>query len=152
MKTWEVKPIGIIRTPYKRLEDAPYQGRFSKDICEIEVFKEYEEGLKDVETCTHLIILYWLDRARRDVLIACPPHDRKIHGVFATRSPNRPNPIGFSVVELIERKGNVLKIKGIDAIDGTPLIDIKPYFPEIDAVTDAKVGWFEMAKFNNHCK
>ncbi|RLI76975.1 tRNA (N6-threonylcarbamoyladenosine(37)-N6)-methyltransferase TrmO [Archaeoglobales archaeon] len=143
---FEIKPIGVIRTPYKDKSKAPHQGCFSKDICEIEVFREYEEGLKDIEACTHLIILYWLDRAKRDALIAIPPHDGKKHGVFATRSPNRPNPIAFAVVELVERDANVLRVRGIDALNKTPLIDIKPYSSEIDAVSNARIGWFEEAK------
>ena len=143
---FHVKPIGVIRTPYKRMDEAPHQGCFSKEVCEIEVFKEYAEGLKDIETCTHLIVLYWLDRAKRDTLIAIPPCDGKEHGVFATRSPSRPNPIGFAVVELIDINGNVLKVRGIDALNETPLIDIKPYSSDIDAIANAKIGWFEADK------
>ncbi len=138
----ELKPIGIIHTPYGTLEDAPFQGRSSSETCKIEIFKEYEAGLKDVDRCTHLILLYWLDRADDRVLQTRTPHDADIHGVFATRSPARPNPIGFHVTELIDRKENVLRIKGVDALDGTPLIDIKPYSSVIDAICDASIGWF----------
>ncbi len=136
-----LKAVGVTRSPYRSLKDAPIQGRYSDDVCEIVVFEEFAEGLKDVELCTHLIILYWLDKARRDVLLVKPPHDDNVHGVFATRSPNRPNPIGFSVVKLLERKGNVLRVKGLDAIDGTPVIDIKPYSTDLDCVRDAVIGW-----------
>lgn len=142
MELFYIKPIGVIHSPYKDRNSAPFQGRHSKDVCEIEVFEEYEEGLRDIEKCSHLIVLYWLHLSERDKLIAVPPHDGKERGVFATRSPNRPNPIGFSVVELIQRKGRVLKVVGLDAIDGTPLVDLKPYSSEIDAVGDAKIGWF----------
>jgi formylmethanofuran dehydrogenase subunit E len=138
----ELRPIGIIHTPYKTAGDAPFQGRSSSETCEIEIFKEYEAGLKDIDRCTHLILLYWLDRADDRVLQTHTPHDTDIHGVFATRSPARPNPIGFHVAELIERKGNVLKIRGLDALDKTPLIDIKPYSSGIDAIGDASIGWF----------
>jgi formylmethanofuran dehydrogenase subunit E len=138
----ELKPIGIIHTPYRTTGDAPFQGRSSGETCEIEIFKEYEDGLKDVDLCTHLILLYWLDRADDCVLQTHTPYDAGIHGVFATRSPARPNPIGFHVTELIERNGNVLKVRGIDAFDGTPLIDIKPYSSRIDAIGDASIGWF----------
>jgi len=147
--TFHIKPIGIIRTPYKNKNEAPHQGCFSKEICEIEIFREYEVGLKDIETCTYLIVLYWLDRAKRDTLIAIPPHDGKERGVFATRSPNRPNPIAFSVVELIERKGNVLRIRGIDALDKTPVVDLKPYSSQLDAIADAKISWFEEIRVKN---
>lgn len=143
---FSIKPIGVIRSPYKDMDQAPHQGRFSKEIFEIEIFPEFEEGLKDIETCTHLIILYWLHKAERDKLLAKPPHDNRIHGVFATRSPHRPNPIGFAVVELIERKGRILRVRGLDAINGTPVVDIKPYSSEIDCVKNAKIGWFEEVK------
>lgn len=136
-----IKPIGVIHSPYK--ERAPRQGRYSDEICEIEIFPEYQDGLKDIELCSNLIILYWLDRARRDVLQTYTPHDTNIHGVFATRSPNRPNTIGFCVVKLIKRNGNILKVIGLDALDGTPVIDIKPYSSEIDAILDAKIEWMK---------
>lgn len=146
---FEVIPIGIIRSPYKKDGEAPHQGRFSEEISEIEIFPEFEEGLKDIETCTHLIVLYWFDRARRDKLTAIPPHDKREHGVFATRSPNRPNPIGFSVVKLLEKKGRILKVKWLDALDGTPVLDIKPYSSQIDSVEDARIGWFEVGKMRD---
>ncbi|EHR79100.1 hypothetical protein OCC_01184 [Thermococcus litoralis DSM 5473] len=141
-----IKPIGVIISPYKSKAECPTQGKFSEETFTIEIFQEFEEGLKDIETCTHLIILYWLDRARRNTLIAIPPQDRREHGVFATRSPHRPNPIGFAVVELIERKGRKLVVKGLDAVDGTPVIDIKPYSSDLDCVENAKIGWFEEGK------
>ncbi|KUK05127.1 tRNA (N6-threonylcarbamoyladenosine(37)-N6)-methyltransferase TrmO [Methermicoccus shengliensis] len=141
-----IEPVGIIRSPYKSFDEAPHQGRFSKEIYEIEIFPEFEAGLEDIETCTHLIVLYWLDRAKRDTLIAVPPHDKKEHGVFATRSLHRPNPIGFAVVELLERNGRVLKVEGLDALDGTPVVDIKPYSSQLDCVENAKIGWFEEVK------
>ena len=134
-----IKPIGRIKTPYKDMDDAPHQGRHSEDVCEIEIFYEYK-GLKDIETCTHLIILYWLDKEKRDALIAVSPNNGKEYGVFATRSLHRPNPIAFAVVELVERRGNILKVKGMDAIDGTPLVDLKPYSTAIDSVSNAKDG------------
>ncbi|MCK4733795.1 MAG: tRNA (N6-threonylcarbamoyladenosine(37)-N6)-methyltransferase TrmO [Methanophagales archaeon] len=131
-KNMKLNPIGIIHTPYKRIEDAPRQGSMLNDISEIEIFKEYMNGLKDIESWQHLIILYWLDKAKRDTLLTVSSFDSRIHGVFAVRSPHRPNPIGLAVVDLIEVKGNVLRIRGIDAVDGTLVIDIKPYYAEID--------------------
>jgi len=139
-------PIGTIRSPYKKREEAPHQGRFSEKASEIEVYPEFEQGLKDIESCTHLVVLYWMHEAKREVLLTKTPHDTEEHGVFATRSPNRPNPIGFSVVELLAREGRVLRVLGLDAIDGTPVIDLKPYSAELDAVPQAKIGWFEKAK------
>lgn len=136
-----LKKIGVIHSPYKARSEAPFQGRHSTEICEVEVFDEFLPGLTDVEGCTHLILLYWLDRADRSMLRAFPPHDGKEHGVFATRSPNRPNPIGVGIVELLAVEGKRLKVRGLDALDGTPLIDIKPYFSEIDNIPNAIVSW-----------
>ena len=142
----ELRPIGIIHTPYKTIATAPFHGGLSGEICEIEIFKEYGEGLKDIEQASHLIALYWLDKADRNVLQEHNPHDAEIYGIFVTRTQNRPNPIGFSVAELVERRRNILRVKGLDALDGTPLIDIKPYSSEIDAIPDARIEWFEKAQ------
>ena len=131
-----IRPIGYVRSPYKEKKDAPRQGRLSDTVSEIVIEKKYLSGLKDVEKKSHLIVLSWFDRADRTALLATPPHDPVEHGVFATRSPNRPNPVAFSVVDLIERDGNILRVRGLDALDGTPVVDIKPYSPDIDCVKD----------------
>ena len=138
---YRFKPIGVIHSPFKSRGEAPYQGVFSDKISEIEVFKEYEDGLKDVESFSHLIILYLFHESKGYMLTVVTPWDPQPHGVFATRSPYRPNPIGFSVVELVERRGNILRVKKLDAVDGTPLLDIKPYIPKFDQVENAKSGW-----------
>jgi tRNA (adenine37-N6)-methyltransferase len=130
----KLKPIGVIRSPYIWRGDAPRQGRLSDKESAIEVLPAYAEGLHDVEHHPHLIVLYWLDRADRDTLKATPPGTRTEHGVFATRSPDRPNPIGFAVVDLIRRDGTRLVVRGLDALDGTPLLDIKPYSSATDCV------------------
>ena len=140
-----LRPIGVIHSPYgeKGLE-APPQGRHRpEEVSEIEVFKEYAEGLKDVEGFSHLIILYWCHKSEKYMLLQETPWDTKPHGVFATRSQHRPNPIGLTVVELVERRGNLLTVKGLDAIDGTPLLDIKPYIPSIDSYPEAATGWMK---------
>ncbi len=137
-----VIPIGVIHSPYKSLSECPRQTSKSEVIAEVEVFEQYAEGLKDIEGFSHLIILYWLHRSHGYSLLVRTPWDTELHGLFATRSPNRPNPIGISIVKLIERKGTVLRIKGIDAIDGTPLIDIKPSIPEFNEDEEVKrIGW-----------
>jgi formylmethanofuran dehydrogenase subunit E len=136
-----LRPIGVIHTPYKRREDVPFQGKLSSEICEIEVFQELSFGLKDIEDCTHLFVLFWLHLGDRSRLTATPPHDGRVHGVFATRSPNRPNPIALDIVELIEAKGNRLKVRGMDALDGSVLLDIKPYSAEMDCIPGARIGW-----------
>ena len=139
-------PIGIVHSPYKNRKECPPQGR--EEICWIEVFEQYKEGLKDIDGFSHLILLYWLHSVKSYSLLVKTPWDSEPHGVFATRSPNRPNALGFSVVELIEREGNKLKVKGLDALEGTPLIDIKPYLPEIDAKANVRVGWVKETDFS----
>jgi tRNA-Thr(GGU) m(6)t(6)A37 methyltransferase TsaA len=136
--------IGRIHTPWTRREDCPKNARESDAICTIEVDARWADALTDVETCSHLLVLYWMDRARRDLVLQVPRHSRQDgepRGSFALRSPVRPNPIAASVVRLLERKGRVLSVVGLDCLDGTPLLDLKPYFASTDAAPDAVVGW-----------
>jgi len=130
----ELKPIGVIHSPYLRRGDAPRQGRLSDRESVIVVFPEYLDGLQDLEAHPHIIVLYWLDRSERATLKATPPGTGREHGVFATRSPDRPNPIGFAVADLVRRDGNRLVVRGLDALDGTPLLDLKPFSAETDCV------------------
>ena len=139
-RSLELKPIGIIHSPYRSRAEAPRQGRGGEEICELEMFEEFEEGLKDIERFSHIILIYWFHQSQGYSLTVTPSWDTKPHGLFATRSPNRPCPLGLSVVELVAREKNILKVRGMDAIDGTPLLDIKPYFPAIDGKPDAKVN------------
>ena len=136
-----LSPVGLIHTPYSRREDIPRQGRLSSEICEIEVFPQYSDALKDIDQCTHLFVIFWLHLADRDRLSATPPHDGREHGVFATRSPNRPNPLALDVVELLSVLGNRLRVSGMDALDGSFLLDIKPYSAGIDSIPQARVAW-----------
>ncbi len=136
-----LQPIGVIHTPYQKREDIPRQGRLSHELCEIDVFPEYSAGLKDIEQCTHLFVLFWLHLGDRSRLMATPPHSDREHGVFATRSPNRPNLIALDIVELLQVEGNRLTVKGMDALDGSILIDIKPYSTEMDSISDARIAW-----------
>lgn len=131
---FEIRPIGHVRSPYKEKKDAPRQGRLSDTISEIVIDERYLTGLDGVEKKSHLIVLSWFDQADRTLLRATPPHEGVEHGVFATRSPNRPNPVAFSVVDLLGRKGNVLRVRGLDALDDTPVVDIKPYAQDLDCV------------------
>ena len=139
----EFNPIGVIHSPYKARADAPHQGHSSESISEMELYEDYVEGLQDIDGFSHLLVTYYFHQSQGYSLIVRTPHDKEPHGVFATRSPNRPNPIAICVVELISREGKVLKVKGLDAVDGTPLLDIKPYFPAIDFVRNATMGWAE---------
>jgi tRNA-Thr(GGU) m(6)t(6)A37 methyltransferase TsaA len=136
-----LQPISVIHSPYKEKKETPYQGRHEKNECTIEVFEEYEPGLLDIDRCTHLYVLYWQDRSDRRILQTRTPWGLEIHGVFSTRSPNRPNPIGLCVVGLLERDGRVVKVRGLDALDGSPLIDIKPYSASLDSFPNARMGW-----------
>jgi tRNA-Thr(GGU) m(6)t(6)A37 methyltransferase TsaA len=133
--------VGRIRTPWKRREECPKNARESDAICTIEVDQRWAEGLKGVESCTHLVVLYWMDRSRRDLVLQAPRHYGEQRGTFALRSPARPNPIAMSVVRLVRLEGAKLEVVGLDCLDGTPLLDLKPYFPSTDAVPDAVVGW-----------
>ncbi|OPY54617.1 MAG: S-adenosyl-L-methionine-binding protein [Methanosaeta sp. PtaU1.Bin112] len=136
-----LEPVGVIHTPYQRREDIPRQGRLSSELCEIEVFAQYAPALKDIEQCTHLFVIFWLHLADRSRLTAAPPHDGKEHGVFATRSPSRPNPLALDIVELLDVKQNRLTVRGMDALDGSILLDIKPYSAGIDSFPQARIGW-----------
>lgn len=139
----ELQPIGVIHSPYKEPGAAPFQGRLSEAVCELELYSAYLPGLKGIEEVTHLIVLYWGHLAKRDVLQTRTPFSPEPKGVFACRSPSRPNPIAFCAAELLERKGNRLLVRGVDALDGTPLLDIKPYSSQIDSIPGAKIGWLK---------
>ena len=141
----KVKPIGVIHSPYKQPADIPkprgYElNKFDATQGEIELFKEYQDGLKDIDGFSHLIVLFTFHKSEKVHLTAHPPYDNKPRGVFATRSPHRPNLIGMTVVNLHSKKENILKISGIDMIEGTPVLDIKPYTPR-DQKMDIRLGW-----------
>jgi tRNA-Thr(GGU) m(6)t(6)A37 methyltransferase TsaA len=133
--------LGRIRTPWKERKDCPKNARESDAICTVELDPRFAEGLKDVETCSHLVLLYWMDRSPRDLVLQVPGHYGVQRGTFALRSPARPNPIAMSVVKLVGVKDGTLSVIGLDCLDGTPLIDIKPYFASTDAFPEAVVGW-----------
>lgn len=131
--------IGVIRTPWPTPSDCPKNSAERKDVeAKIEVSPLFAPGLKDIALFDHLIALYWLDQSRRDLIVQSPSHLDAPRGVFALRSPVRPNPIGLSVIELVSVADNVLTIRNIDCADGTPLLDLKPYFPTTDSYPDAR--------------
>lgn len=138
--------IGRIHTPWTRRQDCPKNGRESDAMCSIEVDARWAAALKDVERCSHLVVLYWMDQARRDLVVQAPRHYNEPRGSFALRSPVRPNPIAMSVVKLLKIEGRKLSVTGLDCVDGTALIDIKPYFASTDAAPDAVVGWHQDRK------
>lgn len=138
-----LRPIGVVHSPYREIDQAPFQGRMSSVESVVEVFEEYADGLKDVEAASHLYILYWGHRASREVLQTITPWGPEVRGVFACRSPSRPNPINLCVVELVRREDNRLTVIGLDALDGSQVVDIKPYSGRIDAVPEARIAWFD---------
>ena len=143
-KEIKLRSIGIIHTPYKEPKGIPIQGRFKKGIIGlVEVFPEYQRGLKDIEGFSHLILIYYFDRAKEENLIGKPFLEDEPHGIFAIRSPKRPNHIGFSIVKLEKIKNNLITFSEVDILDGTPLLDIKPYITDFDSYPEAKNGWYE---------
>jgi tRNA (adenine37-N6)-methyltransferase len=136
-------PIGIIHTPFKQCADAPAQGCFAQAARgHIELFPEFEPGLKDLTGFSHLVLLYHFHESNGYELITKPLLDKEKRGVFATRYFKRPNPIGISIVKLIQVKGNRLEVGWVDMLDGTPLLDIKPYVSIFDARENVNDGWF----------
>jgi tRNA (adenine37-N6)-methyltransferase len=143
----EFQPIGIIHSPFKELKGMPIQPRSAKgNKGQIEIYKEYQDGLKDLEGFSHIILIYHLHKSDHFNLQVIPFLDTEKRGVFATRAPRRPNPIGLSVVELIDVSNNILNIQNIDILDNTPLLDIKPYVPEFDNTEKISIGWLEKAR------
>lgn len=139
-------PIGAIRTPYQRKDEIP-KGRGARHDAEgvLELRPEFEAGLSDIEGFSHLCVLWIFHRVEGYDLTACPPVDNRPHGVFATRSPQRPNPIGLTVVQLLERDGPRLRVRGVDMLDGTPVVDIKPYLSNVPA-GELRRGWLDEAE------
>lgn len=142
-----LKPIGIIHSPFSTLEDMPIQptSQASKPGI-VEIYTQYIEGLKDLDGFSHIYLLYYLHRVESVKLIITPFLDSQPRGLFATRAPCRPNPIGLSLVQLERIDGNKLHIAYLDILDRTPLLDIKPYIPEFEPTQDTRIGWVEQAK------
>lgn len=137
-------PIGIIHSPFTRLEDMPIQPSGAVGVeGAIEVFEEYRPGLMDLAGFSHVILLYHFYRIQSFDLQVIPFLDTEPHGIFATRAPRRPNPIGLSIVQLDGIEGRVLRLRNVDILDGTPLLDIKPYVPIFDAQKEVRIGWLE---------
>jgi tRNA-Thr(GGU) m(6)t(6)A37 methyltransferase TsaA len=133
--------IGRIRTPWKRREDCPKNPRESDAVCTVVLDPRWVGGLQGLESVSHVVVLYWMDRARRDLVLQAPHHYAERRGTFALRSPVRPNPIAVSVARLVRVERNELSVVGLDCVDDTPLLDLKPYFASTDSVPDASVGW-----------
>lgn len=148
-----VKPIGVINTPLRQAKGAPIQPREAPNIeATIEVFEQYQEGLKDLEGFERIWLIYWFDRACEPALTVVPFLDDKKRGLFSTRAPARPNPIGMSNVRLLGIEKNVLHVAEVDILDRTPLLDIKPFVPRFDCYPVKRSGWVNGAAFGDQRK
>ncbi|MBN2250993.1 MAG: tRNA (N6-threonylcarbamoyladenosine(37)-N6)-methyltransferase TrmO [Candidatus Altiarchaeota archaeon] len=144
MENYQYKSIGIIHSKYKKKKGVPIQGVLSKDSKGwMELFPEYKEGLKDLDGFSHIFLIYQFHLSKGYSLLTKPFLEDAEHGIFATRAPKRPNPIGISIVKLEKIEENKLYIDEVDIIDGTPLLDIKPFIPEFDSRDSITVGWIE---------
>jgi len=141
----EIGAIGTIHTPFRTVEDrVPIQGRMHRESeGTVRLFEEYRNGLKDLEGFSHIFLVYYFDRSDTVMLRARPYADKDEHGIFAIRSPHRPNHIGLTLVELVAVEDAMLRVRGVDMLDGTPLLDIKPYNPLFDSASEVRTGWME---------
>jgi tRNA-Thr(GGU) m(6)t(6)A37 methyltransferase TsaA len=138
------KPIGVIHSPFREPRGTPIQPAGAEGIGgTVEVFPEYANGLQDLDGFSHIILIYHFHLSGRPSLRVKPFMDDEVHGVFAMRAPSRPNPIGISVVRLVRVEGNILHVQDVDIVDGTPVLDIKPYVPEFDIRDVERTGWLE---------
>jgi tRNA-Thr(GGU) m(6)t(6)A37 methyltransferase TsaA len=150
MAMFEIKPIGIIHSPFEKSEGTPIQSSMAEGaLGYVELLSEFAEGLKDLEGFDRIWLIYWFDRARESKLTVTPYLDKDSHGVFSTRAPSRPNPIGISVVKLLKIEKNILRIADVDILDNTPLLDIKPYVPKFDHFDVKKCGWLDKSDNDN---
>ena len=141
------RPIGIIHSPFNSLEDMPIQP--TSDVSGsgiVEIFPEFVDGLKDLEGFSYLYLLYHFHKVRQSNLSVTPFLDREPRGIFATRAPSRPNPVGLSLVELVRLENNLIYVERLDVLNETPLLDIKPYVPEFEHTHNVRVGWLEQIK------
>jgi tRNA-Thr(GGU) m(6)t(6)A37 methyltransferase TsaA len=140
----ELKAIGIIHTPHKEPKGIPIQGRFKKGVKgTVRLFRHYQAGLKDIQGFSHLILIYYFNRSKEERLTGKPFLEDKEHGIFAIRSPHRPNHLGFSIVKLEKVEGNVISFSEVDILDNTPLLDIKPYVKHFDFRKNVRSGWID---------
>jgi tRNA-Thr(GGU) m(6)t(6)A37 methyltransferase TsaA len=138
------RPVGVVHSPFKEPYGTPIQSAAARNVeGVIEVFPQYAEGLRDIEGFSHLILIYHFHLCNEPSVIVRPYLGSGAHGVFATRAPARPNPIGISVVRLVRVDGTKLHVAGMDILDGTPVLDIKPYVPQFDAIETERIGWLK---------
>jgi len=144
MNHFTIHPIGIIHTPYKENKEIPIQGRFNNEVVSyLEIKKIYQEGLTDLDGFSHAYLLFYFHESKKVTIVGTPYLESIPHGIFAIRSPHRPNHIGLSIVNIKDIKGNRVYFTGADMLDGTPLLDIKPYVSFFDQVGEENTGWLE---------
>ncbi len=147
------KPIGVIRTPFHSKDDCPIQPVYAKDsLGKVEIFQEHQAGLKDIETFSHIYLIFHLHKAGEIRYVRPTFLDDTPRGIYASRHPCRPNGIGMSIVKLLDHTDNILTVEGIDVLDKTPLLDIKPYIPRHDHIPDATEGWLADVEFRKKPK
>ena len=146
MQNLMMRAIGFVHSPFSQIEQIPRGlGAQHEEEGELEILPEFEPGLRDIDGFSHLYVLWVFDRSPGCELVGVPPCDTRAHGVFASRSPRRPNPIGLTVVRLLGREGRQLRVRGVDMLDGTPILDIKPYLSNVPE-TELKRGWLGEAE------
>ncbi|PIE56678.1 MAG: tRNA (N6-threonylcarbamoyladenosine(37)-N6)-methyltransferase TrmO [Desulfobulbus propionicus] len=142
-------PIGIVHSPFTQAAGTPIQPARAREVmAQIEIYPQYTEGLTDLDGFSHIMLFCHMHQARPYALQVVPYLDTVKRGLFATRAPSRPNAIGYSLVRLIEIRGNILEVKGMDFLSGTPVLDIKPYVGDFDALSDTRMGWYDKVKGN----
>lgn len=149
----EIKPIGVIKSEFTSVEHMPIQPKSAEGhIGEVHIYEEFVDGLKDLDGFSHIYLLYFFHKVKEYKLRVVPFLDTAEHGIFATRAPVRPNPVGISIVKLLTIDGNVLTVDGIDVLDDTPLIDIKPYVERFDKIEAPMNGWLDQCPENLKAK
>jgi len=139
----KIEPIGVIHTPFRNNEETPVQSSRSRTLGTIEIYKEYEAGLRDIDGFSHIMVIFRFHRSRGYSLTLKPFRDDRHRGVFATRAPRRPNQLGMSIVKLLKRRRNILTVECVDMLDGTPVLDLKPYIPDRRLEHGVRIGWLE---------
>lgn len=149
-ETIEFKVIGRVISRFSEQKGTPIQGKMApEETAEIEIFDEFSDGLKDLEGFSHIYVFFKFDQAPEKKLLIKPYLDTVNRGVFSTRSPRRPNPLGMTIVRLESIKGNRLRVSGVDMLNNSPIIDIKPYLPDFDHFEPEKIGWYQKNKDRN---
>jgi tRNA (adenine37-N6)-methyltransferase len=151
-KTWSVRAVGYVHSPFSEAHEVPRGlGARHEEEGVLEILPEFELGLQDIEGFSHLYVLWLFDRSETSELVGTPPCDTHPHGVFASRSPRRPNPVGLTVVRLLRRDGNLLHVRGVDMLEGTPILDIKPYLSNIPE-SELERGWLAEAEARHNAE